>query len=146
MCTVEEVAALRGLIGELSCLARKKAPDTGGRVALLQQTVPNPYVRDLIEGNQILGDLQKDPGLGIVIQPIPLSKPRAGVATDASWGNMQDQTSRTKRQRTIGRRLMCTGLGTTGNQGHSPSTRPQLLEDQIFTGSPSREPRLSKTR
>jgi hypothetical protein len=87
LCNEEEIAALRGLIGGLSWVAKESRPDIAGRVALLQQTMPNPYVRDLVEGNQILADLQKEPDLGIRIQPIPLSRLRVGVATDASWGN-----------------------------------------------------------
>lgn len=74
LCNEEEIAALRGLIGGLiSWVAKESRPDIAGRVALLQQTMPHPYVRDLLEGNQILADLQKEPNLGIRIQPIPLS-------------------------------------------------------------------------
>eukprot|EP00435_Cladocopium_sp_Y103_P067523 s922_g30.t1 len=86
-CTEEEIAALRCLIGGLSWVAKESRPDIAGRVALLQQSMPHPFVKDMIEGNSILTDLQKDPELGIVIQPIPLEKLRVGVATDASWGN-----------------------------------------------------------
>eukprot|EP00438_Fugacium_kawagutii_P017712 Skav207315 [mRNA] locus=scaffold2296:325139:333057:+ [translate_table: standard] len=86
-CTPLEVGELRALIGGLSWVSKECRPDIAGRVALLQQTMPHPMVRDLLEGNSILEDLRKTADLGVTIQPIPLQHLRVGVVTDASWGN-----------------------------------------------------------
>jgi hypothetical protein len=44
-------------------------------------------IKDIIEANAVAEELKKDPGLGILIQPIPMERLRVGVVTDASWGN-----------------------------------------------------------
>lgn len=87
LCTSEEIEKLRGLIGALAWVAKESRPDVAGRVALLQQSMPHPYVKDIIEGNQIAKELRQQPELGILIQPIPIDRLRVGVITDASWGN-----------------------------------------------------------
>ena len=90
--------------------------------------MPHPYVKDMIEGNQILSDLQKEPELGIVIQPIPLHRLRVGVATDATRGNA-------KTPRTLGRRPTRTGSDTIGCQELWLSILEQQQEDQTFIRS-----------
>lgn len=87
LCTSEEIEKLRGLIGALAWVAKESRPDVAGRVALLQQSMPHPYVKDIIEGNQVAKELRQQPELGILIQPIPIDRLRVGVITDASWGN-----------------------------------------------------------
>ena len=73
-------------------MAKETRPDVAGRVAMLQQCMPYPSVHHLIEGNQILDELRKDPKAGILIRPIPIQHLRVGVVTDAAWGNVeQDQ-------------------------------------------------------
>ena len=86
-CNEKEIGDLRGLIGGLSWVSKECRPDIAGRVALLQQTMPHPMIKDMIEGNSILEDLKKTPDMGIKIQPIQLENLRVGVVTDASWGN-----------------------------------------------------------
>lgn len=86
-CTAEEVNQMRTLIGGLAWVSKETRPDISGRVALLQQTMPTPMVKDLVEANSVAEELKKNPGLGIRIQPIPLDRLRVGVITDASWGN-----------------------------------------------------------
>lgn len=86
-CTPEEVGQLRTLLGALSWVAKETRPDIAGKVAILQQTMPSPMVKDVIEANQVAEELKRRPGLGIRIQPIPLERLRVGVITDASWGN-----------------------------------------------------------
>ena len=86
-CTEEEKGQLRTLIGGLSWVSKECRPDIAGRVALLQQTMPTPMVKDMIEGNSILEDIEKTSDIGIKIQPIEITKLRVGVVTDASWGN-----------------------------------------------------------
>lgn len=86
-CSAEEISALRTSIGALAWVAKETRPDVAGRVALLQQCMPTPLVKDILEANAISEELRKDPELGIKIQPIPLENLRIGVVTDASWGN-----------------------------------------------------------
>ena len=90
-CTPEEITALRGIIGGLSWVAKETRPDIAGRVALLQQCMPEPQIFHILEANQILRDLKKNPALGIRIQPIPITHLRVGVVTDASWGNTEHE-------------------------------------------------------
>lgn len=86
-CTPQEISQLRTLLGALSWVSKETRPDISGRVALLQQTMPQPMVKDLVEANGIAEELKKRPELGIVVQPIPMKRLRVGVITDASWGN-----------------------------------------------------------
>lgn len=58
-CTAEEISALRALLGSLSWLTKETRPDIAGRVALLQQTLPVPRVRDLVEANLIAAEAYK---------------------------------------------------------------------------------------
>ena len=48
-CSEQEISDLRTLLGSLSWLSKESRPDLAGRTALLQQTLPHPRVRDLIE-------------------------------------------------------------------------------------------------
>eukprot|EP00435_Cladocopium_sp_Y103_P032915 s2710_g8.t1 len=89
-CTPAEINHLRALLGSLSWVAKESRPDIAGRVALLQHSMPYPLVKDMVEANQIAEELKKNPSLGIRVQPIPLSRLRVGVITDASWGNSGD--------------------------------------------------------
>ncbi len=60
-CNDKEISELRTLLGGLSWVAKETRPDVSGRVAMLQQCMPTPSVLHMIEGNQILEELQKDP-------------------------------------------------------------------------------------
>ncbi len=86
-CTAEEINQMRTLIGGLAWVSKETRPDISGRVALLQQTMPHPMIKDLVDSNSLAEELRKNPGLGIRVQPIPLERLRVGVITDASWGN-----------------------------------------------------------
>ena len=90
-CTAEEVSALRTLVGALAWVGKETRPDICGRVSLLQQSFPEPLVKDILEANLVAKELHSDPELGILIQPIPLERLRVGVVTDASWANTGDQ-------------------------------------------------------
>lgn len=57
----------------------------------MQQSFPEPLIKDILEANQVAKELHADPDLGILIQPIPLERLRVGVVTDASWANTGDQ-------------------------------------------------------
>ena len=91
LCTEEEVTRLRGLLGALAWLSKETRPDLAGRVALLQQSMPHPYVQDMIEANSLAKEAMANPKLGIKIQPIPMSRLRVGTITDASWGNVRGE-------------------------------------------------------
>ncbi|CAL1135428.1 unnamed protein product [Cladocopium goreaui] len=86
-CTPVEINQLRTLLGGLSWVAKETRPDIAGKVAILQQTMPNPMIKDIVEANQVAEELKRKPDLGIRIQPIPMERLRVGVITDASWGN-----------------------------------------------------------
>ena len=86
-CTEAEITALRALLGSLSWLAKESRPDLAGKVALLQQSMPRPYVQDLIDANAVAKEAKDFPEIGIVINPISPEHLRVGTVTDASWGN-----------------------------------------------------------
>ena len=89
-CTPLEVEQLRGLVGVLSWLSKETRCDLAGRTALLQQAFPRPLVRDLIAANQLAKEALDHKDIGIKVMPIPLDRLRAGVVTDASWGNSKE--------------------------------------------------------
>lgn len=93
LCSAIEASQLRGCLGALSWLSKETRPDLAGRTALLQQSFPNPRVRDLIEANSIVSEAQKFPKSGLRIMPIKPENLRVGVATDASWANSRSQQS-----------------------------------------------------
>eukprot|EP00435_Cladocopium_sp_Y103_P049590 s3051_g15.t1 len=90
-CTPEEISQLRGLLGSLAWLAKETRPDLAGRVAILQQSMPIPFVQDLIEANVLAKEAVTHAQLGVKIQPIPLQHLRVGTVSDASWGNVKHQ-------------------------------------------------------
>ena len=61
-----------------------------GKTAILQQSFPRPLIKDLIAGNQLAAEALEHKDLGIRLMPIPLHRLRAGVVTDASWGNSKE--------------------------------------------------------
>eukprot|EP00435_Cladocopium_sp_Y103_P073784 s36_g45.t1 len=88
-CTEEEISKLRGLLGGLAWLAKETRPDLAGRVALLQQSMPHPYVQDIIEANSLAREALRHADVGLTIHPIPLEHLRVGTVTDASWANVK---------------------------------------------------------
>ena len=86
-CTPEEVTQLRGLLGSLAWLAKETRPDLAGRIALLQQCMPRPFVQDMLDANAVAREAISEPELGIQFYPIPPEHLRIGTVTDASWGN-----------------------------------------------------------
>ena len=90
-CTEEEISQLRTQLGSLAWLTKETRPDLAGRIALLQQTMPHPRVRDLIEGNAIVAEAKKFQDSGIRVMPIAPENLRVGIITDASWGNAKGQ-------------------------------------------------------
>ena len=90
-CTDQEISDLRTLLGSLSWLAKESRPDLAGRTALLQQTLPQPRVRDLIEANLVAAEAYKHADSGIKVSAIPISNLRVGVISDASWGNAKGE-------------------------------------------------------
>ena len=91
LCSKEEITQLRGLLGSLAWLSKETRPDLAGRTALLQQSMPAPYVQDLLEANALAREALKTPEIGIMIQPIPIERLRVGTITDASWGNVKSE-------------------------------------------------------
>jgi len=66
-------------------LAKETRPDLAGRVAILQQSLPHPYIQDIIEANSLAQEAVKHAEVGITIHPIPLKYLRVGTVSDASW-------------------------------------------------------------
>ena len=87
LCSEDEISALRALLGSLAWLAKETRPDLMGRVCILQQCMPRPYIRDLIEANALAQEAEKEIDAGIMITPIDRRDLRIGSASDASWGN-----------------------------------------------------------
>ena len=50
--TDEEIPELRELLGSLAWLAKETRPDLMGRICILQQCMPKPYIRDLPDRGQ----------------------------------------------------------------------------------------------
>ena len=92
-CTPKEITQLRGLLGSLAWLAKETRPDLAGRVAILQQSMPTPFVQDMVEANVLAKEAVRHEQLGIVIQPIPLEYLRVGTVSDASWGNVRPENN-----------------------------------------------------
>jgi len=91
-CTPKEIIQLRGLLGSLAWLAKETRPDLAGRVAILQQSMPTPYVQDMVEANVLAKEAVRHEQLGIVIQPIPMEHLRVGTVSDTSWGNERPES------------------------------------------------------
>ena len=85
LCNKEEITQLRGLLGSLAWLSKETRPDLAGRTALLQQSMPQPYIQDLLDANALAREALRSPSTGIRIQPIPPERLRVGTITDASW-------------------------------------------------------------
>ena len=90
-CDEKEISQLRGLLGSLSWLSKETRPDLAGRVALLQQSMPRPFVQDIIEANSLAKEAVQFADIGITIQPIPMQFLRVGTVSDASWGNARPE-------------------------------------------------------
>jgi len=90
-CNEQEISDLRTLLGSLSWLSKESRPDLAGRTALLQQTLPHPRVRDLIEANLVAAEAYKHADSGIRVSAIPIDDLRVGVISDASWGNAKGE-------------------------------------------------------
>eukprot|EP00435_Cladocopium_sp_Y103_P056623 s299_g19.t1 len=90
VCNPDEIEQLRALVGVLSWLSKETRCDLAGKTALLQQSFPKPLVRDLLAANQLAKEALEHKSIGIRAMPIPLDRLRAGVVTDASWGNSKE--------------------------------------------------------
>ncbi|CAE7350468.1 RE1 [Symbiodinium sp. CCMP2456] len=89
-CTAPEIEQLRNRLGVLSWLAKETRCDLSGRVALLQQSFPEPRVLDIIECNKISEEAAKHKDIAIKVMPIPWRDLRVSVVSDAAWGNAKD--------------------------------------------------------
>lgn len=88
-CTEKEITQLRGLLGSLAWLSKETRPDLAGRVALLQQELPEPFVQAILDGNALAREALKHKEVGVRIWPIEPKYLRIGTVTDASWGNVR---------------------------------------------------------
>ena len=150
-CTEKEISQMRASIGALSWIAKESRPDLAGRVALVQQTLPKPRIKDILEANSITQEARKHPTSGIKIMPIDPSNLRIGVATDASWSNarstneLEDQTQDTWEETTThwihhhhgGRQILFHPAAASGPDLHdlqsgrrTSNTDGRVLEDE----------------
>ena len=137
-CTPVEINQLRTLLGGLSWVAKETRPDIAGKVAILQQTMPNPMIKDIVEANQVAEELKRKPDLGIRIQPIPMERLRVGVITDASWGNAGERYLEDSKK-DYWRKQRRAGYDIMSFHVDSYFILAQLPEDQIFTLYPGEE-------
>ena len=91
-CTEKEITQLRGLLGSLAWLSKETRPDLAGRVALLQQEFPEPFVQAILDGNALAREAIRYKDVGVRIWPIKPENLRIGTVTDASWGNVRGPT------------------------------------------------------
>ncbi|CAE7259161.1 RE1, partial [Symbiodinium sp. CCMP2456] len=89
-CTAQETEQLRNRLGVLSWLAKETRCDLSGRVALLQQSFPEPRVMDLVECNKISEEAAKHKDITVRVMPIPWQDLRVSVVSDAAWGNAKE--------------------------------------------------------
>ena len=82
---------LRGLLGGLAWLAKETRPDLAGRVSILQQALPHPYIQDIVEANVLAKEAVKFAKTGLTVHPIPPERLRVGTVSDASWGNARNR-------------------------------------------------------
>ena len=90
-CDEKEVTQLRGLLGGLAWLAKETRPDLAGRVSILQQALPHPYIQDIVEANVLAKEAVKFAKTGLTVHPIPPERLRVGTVSDASWGNVRNR-------------------------------------------------------
>lgn len=136
-CTPLKIEQLRTL-GTLAWVAKETRADLAGKVALVQQAFPRPMIRDIIMANTIAKEALASPQLGIRVMPIPLERLRAGVVTDAAWGNAREfgQYLISRTLRLIGgKNYQTNGSDTTEFPGSPVSIQLQLLTDPIYMTS-----------
>ena len=91
-CSAIEVNQLRTLLGALAWVAKETRPDVAGRVALLQQSMPLPMIKDIIEANAVAEEKKKDPaGSGDIDTADP-------YGTTSSWSCHRCQLGKCRRQ------------------------------------------------
>ena len=95
-CDEKEITQLRGLLGGLAWLSKETRPDLAGRVSILQQSLPHPYVQDIIEANVLAKEAVKYATTGLTVHPIPPDRLRVGTVSDASWGNVRTRDEKTE--------------------------------------------------
>ena len=100
-CDEKEITQLRGLLGGLAWLAKETRPDLAGRVAILQQALPHPYIQDIIEANVLAKEAVKYATTGLTVHPIPPERLRVGTVSDASWGNVRTRDEKVEDGETL---------------------------------------------
>ena len=96
LCTPEEISSLRTSLGSLAWLAKETRPDLLGRVCILQQCMPQPYVRDMLEANALSKEAVEEIGTGITLTPTPTRDIRIGSASESEdfWEEKDDLSIR----------------------------------------------------
>ena len=91
--TEKEKQNLRGLIGSLQYAASNTRPDLSARLSLLQARINCAQIKDLLEGNRLLGDAKKHNQVTITYEDIPVSDVRFLTYSDASFATREKQQS-----------------------------------------------------
>ena len=89
----KEKQSLRGLIGSLQYAASNTRPDISSRLSLLQARINCAQIKDLIEGNRLLGDAKKHEKVTITYENIPVEEIRFLAYSDASFATREKQQS-----------------------------------------------------
>lgn len=88
----KEISVLRAVNGSLGWLASQSRPDLAAQASLSQQCFPTPTVHHLLEANNIVRRAKQFSDLELSFQPIPASKLRLCVRSDAAFVNVGDHT------------------------------------------------------
>lgn len=91
--TDKEKQGLRGLIGSLQYAASNTRPDLSSRLSLLQARINCAQIKDLMEGNRLLGDAKKHDTVTITYENIPVEEIRFLAYSDASFATREKQQS-----------------------------------------------------
>eukprot|EP00435_Cladocopium_sp_Y103_P033184 s4126_g8.t1 len=124
-CNDEEISQLRTLLGSLAWLSKETRPDLAGRVALLQQSMPTPRIKDIVEANLLAQEARRHADSGIRVMPIKPKNLRIGIITDASWGNDKTTTfPGREHRRFLGRAInLLDSTSSNSSQYSLPSSR-----------------------
>ena len=113
-CSATEVNQLRTLLGALAWVAKETRPDVAGRVALLQQSMPLPMIKDIIEANAVAEEKKKDPaGSGDIDTADPYGTTSSRSCHRCQLGKCRRQLHGREQQGLLGRDGI--QLGTTSH-------------------------------
>ncbi len=85
--TEDERSKVRSTCGALNWAGREGRPDAAAAASLFSSQIQEMKISDILELNKIVGQLKKDSGLALKIQPLVEEDLRWGVISDSSFAN-----------------------------------------------------------